>query len=76
MVVPMSGWLGKRWAFWKFKVSLKSSSDYLSRFRLLRTEAKFPIDVPMSGWLGKRLAFRKYKVSLYSSSDYFSLFRL
>jgi hypothetical protein len=57
MEVPMSGWLGKRLALRKIKDSLKSSSDYFSRFRLKRTDAKLPMEVPMSGWFGKRFAF-------------------
>ncbi len=76
MEVPMSGWFGKRLAFWKFKASLNSSSDYFSRLRLKRTSAKLPIVVPISGSLGKRFDFWKFKVSLYSSYDYLSRFRL
>jgi hypothetical protein len=64
MEVPMPGSFGKRLAFLKFSVSLKSSSDYFSRFRLLRTTAKPFIESPMSGWFGKRLAFLKFSVSL------------
>ncbi len=60
----MSGWFGKRLAFLKISASLKSSSDYFSRFRLSRTEAKLFIEVPMSGWFGKRLALLKISASL------------
>jgi hypothetical protein len=63
-------------AFLKLRVSLKSSSDYFSRFRLSRTDAKLFIDIPMSGCFGNRLAFLKLRVSLKSSSDYFSRFKL
>jgi hypothetical protein len=73
---PIYGWFGKRLALLKFSVSLKSSSDYLSRFRLWRTSAKPFIEVPMSGWFGKRFALLKFIASLKSSSAYLSRFRL
>ncbi len=76
MEVPIRGSFGKRLALLKFSASLKSSSDYFSRFRSLRTNAKLFIEVPMSGWFGKRLALLKFSVSLNSSSDYFNRFRL
>jgi hypothetical protein len=60
----MLGWLGKWFALLKLSVSLKSSSDYFSRFRLLRTPAKLFIVVPMSGWFCKRFVFWKLSVSL------------
>ena len=60
----MFGWLGKKLALLKFNVSLKSSSDYFSRFRLYRTDAKLFIEVPMAGSFGKRLAFLKFNASL------------
>ena len=60
----MSGWFGKRLALLKLRVSLKSSSDYFSRFRLKRTDAKLFIVDPMSGWFGKRFAFLKLSASL------------
>ena len=60
----MLGWFGKRLALLKFNASLKSSSDYFSRFRLLRTEAKLFIEVPMLGLFGKRLALLKFSASL------------
>jgi hypothetical protein len=65
----MSGWFGMRLAFLKYSDFLKSSSDYFSRFRLKRTEAKLYIESPMSGWFGKRFASLKFSVSLWSSSD-------
>ncbi len=68
-MVPISGWFGKRFVYWKIRVSLNSSSAYFSRFRLTKTEAKLFIEVPMAGWFGKRFAFLKIRVSLWSSSD-------
>jgi hypothetical protein len=52
----MSGWVGKRFSFLNVSACLKSSYDYFSRFRLLRTNARLFIEVPISGWFGKRFS--------------------
>jgi hypothetical protein len=75
MEFPMSGWLGIRLAFLKFRVSLWSTSDYSIRFRLSRTHAKKYIEFPISGSFCTRLDLLKFSVSLYNSSDFLSLFR-
>ncbi len=62
--MPMSGLLGKSLVLLKISASLKSSSDYFSRFRLWRTYAKLFIEVPMPGLFGKGLAFLKISASL------------
>ncbi len=63
----MSGWFGNKLAFLKCSVSLKSSSDYFSRKRCMRINAKPFIESPISGWFGGRLAFLKLNVSLNNS---------
>jgi hypothetical protein len=70
----MSGWFGYRLALLKFSDSLNNSSDYFSRFRFSRADAKLFKVIPMFGSFGKRFAYSKYSTSLYSPSDYFSRF--
>jgi hypothetical protein len=47
--VPIFGCFGKRFYLLNLRDSLKSSSDYLSRFRSLRIPAKLSIEVPIFG---------------------------
>ncbi len=50
--VPMSGWFGQRFAFLKFRTSLKRTSASFSWLSLKRTAAKLFIDFPMPGSVG------------------------
>jgi hypothetical protein len=56
----MSRPYSKIFAFINLKIFLKSSSDYLSLYKLFRNENKLFIEVPMSVDLARNLLFLIY----------------